>query len=140
MATESVRYLSYAEAVLIHFTVMQYYGETRYGIFSRELIESSLARPRQAAAYEDADIIRQVAHLCYGMIKNHPWVGGNKRTATMLVREFLRLNGYRYQAPARETVEMVLAVEADQLSRACKPRWSNSPASPRTWSKWMNRE
>ncbi len=114
MAIETVRYLSYAEAVLIHFTLMEFYGETRYGIFSRELLESALARPQQAADFEDADLKRQAAHLCFGLIKNHPWIGGNKRTATMLMREFLRLNGYRFQAPAREIITMVLAVEADR--------------------------
>ncbi|MFN0124219.1 MAG: type II toxin-antitoxin system death-on-curing family toxin [Blastocatellia bacterium] len=114
MATDSTRYLTYAETVLIHFTLMDYYGESRYGIFSRELIESALARPRQAAVYENAGIVRQAAHLCYGMIKNHPWIGGNKRTATMLMREFLRLNGHSFRATAASLVEMVLAVEADR--------------------------
>ncbi len=114
MAIEPVRYLTYQEAVLIHFILMRYLGETRYGIFSRDLVESALARPQHAASYENADIIRQASHLCFGLIKDHPWIGGNKRTATMLVREFLRLNGYRFQASSGETVKMVLAVEADQ--------------------------
>lgn len=95
MAIEEPRYLTYAEAVLIHFTLMEFYQETRYGVFSRDLVESALARPQQAATFENADLIRQAAHLCFGMIKNHPWVSGNKRTATMLMREFLRLNGCR---------------------------------------------
>lgn len=113
MAIEEPRYLTYAEAVLIHFTLMEFYQETRYGVFSRDLVESALARPQQAATFENADLIRQAAHLCFGMIKNHPWVSGNKRTATMLMREFLGLNGCRYQAPAAIVVAMVLAVEAD---------------------------
>jgi len=95
LAIEPVRSLSYAEAVLIHFTLMEYYSETRYGIFSRELVESALAHPRQAATYENADLFRQTAHLCFGLIKYHPRLGGNKRTAMLVTREFLRLNGYR---------------------------------------------
>ncbi|MGE0100821.1 MAG: hypothetical protein AB7H86_05725 [Blastocatellales bacterium] len=70
MATESVRYLTYQEAVLIHFTLMRYFGETRYGIFSRDLVESALARPQHAAMYENADLVRHAAHLCFGMIKD----------------------------------------------------------------------
>jgi death-on-curing protein len=46
------------------------------------LIESVLARPQQAAAYENADLIRQAATLYFGLVKNHPWVGGNKRTSS----------------------------------------------------------
>lgn len=83
-------------------------------MFARPLLESALARPRQAAAYENADLIRQAATLCYGLIKNHPWLGGNKRTATAIVNEFLKRNGFMLAASISETLELVLAVEADR--------------------------
>lgn len=114
MATEEIRYISYVEAVLLHIELMRLLGETRYGVFDRALVESSLARPKQAAEYEDADLIRQAATLCYGLIKNHPWVGGNKRTATALLDEFLYRNGIGLTADTDELVEMVLAIEADR--------------------------
>ena len=85
MATEPARYVTYAEAVLIHVVVMRYFGESHFGVDDRALIESALARPKHAAVYENADLIRQAATLCYGLIKNHPWVGGNKRTATAIM-------------------------------------------------------
>ncbi len=113
METEAIRYISYAEAVTIHFEIMVLFGEIRYGIAERTLIESALARPRQAAVYEDADIIRQAATLCFGLIKNHPWVGGNKRTATFIVEEFLFQNGREVVVERGETYQMVLAVEAN---------------------------
>lgn len=114
MAIDDARYISYADAVLIHVTTMRFMGETRYGVFDRALVESALARPRQAAEYEDADIIRQAATLVYGLIKNHPWVGGNKRTATTIMRVFLRLNHRRLVAPTDDQIKLVLAVEADR--------------------------
>jgi len=114
LATEEIRYISYVEAVLLHIELMRLLGETRYGVFDRALVESSLARPKQAAEYEDADLIRQAATLCYGLIKNHPWVGGNKRTATALLDEFLYRNGIGLTADTDELVEMVLAIEADR--------------------------
>jgi death-on-curing protein len=113
-ADEEAKYISYAEAVFLHIELMRLWGETHYGVFDRALIESALARPQQAAAYEGADLIRQAATLCYGLIKNHPWVGGNKRTATAIVDEFLYRNGLELAAPATELVELVLAVEADR--------------------------
>jgi death-on-curing protein len=88
--------------------------ERRYGVFDRALVESALARPQQAARYENADLIRQAATLCFGLIKNHPWVGGNKRTVTAVTDEFLYRNGYELRATVAETVEMVLAVESDR--------------------------
>jgi hypothetical protein len=66
LAISGTRYISYPEAVLIHMELMRLVGETRYGIFDRTLIESALARPRQAANYENADVLRQAATLWYG--------------------------------------------------------------------------
>ena len=113
MATEAIRYLSYSDAALIHILLMRLSGETQYGVFDRSLVESALARPEQAAAYENADLIRQAATLCFGLIKNHPWVGGNKRTATAITNEFLKLNGKRIAALTDEIIELVLGIEAD---------------------------
>ena len=114
MATEEVQYISYADAVYLHLELMRLMGETRCGVFDRTLVESALARPKQAAAYESADLIHQAATLCFGLIKDHPWVGGNKRTATALAVRFLRMNGMKLVAPTREIVDMVVAVEADR--------------------------
>ncbi len=95
MAIEETAYLSYEEAVLIHLSLMRALGESRYGVDFRDLVESALARPRNAAIYANANIIGQAATLLFGLIKNHPWLGGNKRTATTLLRRFLELNGYQ---------------------------------------------
>ena len=114
MATEGVVYLSFPEAVLIHIVLMRSLGETRYGVFDRSLIESALARPRQVATYGQADVHAQAASLLFGLIKNHPWVGGNKRTATALTQIFLRRNGYRIVATLNEVLELVHAVENDR--------------------------
>lgn len=111
MATEEIKYLSYPEAVLLHILLMRDWGETRYGVFDRALLESTLARAEQAVAYESADLVRQAATLCFGLIKNHPWVGGNKRTATALVDEFLFRNGLEITTSVHEVLELVTAVE-----------------------------
>lgn len=113
MATENFRYISYVEAVLIHFEVMRFFGEPRIGVFDHTLIESALARPRQAAIYENASIFRQAATLCFGLIKNHPWIGGNKRTATAITEAFLYRNGYIVSYAMTEIIELVLAIESD---------------------------
>lgn len=130
MATEETRYVSYLEAVFIHFELMRLMGETRYGVDDRTLIESALARPRHAAVYENADLIRQAATLCFGLIKNHPWMGGNKRTATTIMREFLRFNHYRLQATPADTLALALAVEADRWKLDEIEMWLRERASP----------
>ncbi len=72
MEIDDVVYLEFNEAVWLHFELMWDFGETHIGIDRRELIESALARPKQAAHYANADIVAQAATLCFGLIKNHP--------------------------------------------------------------------
>lgn len=113
MTADAVSYIDYIEAVDLHFALMKLWGETRYGVESRDLIESALARPKHSVVYENADIIRQAATLCFGLIKNHPWTGGNKRTASFIMEEFLFRNGFELTATSKDLYEMVLAVESD---------------------------
>lgn len=113
MATRTFIYLTYLDAVKNYFDLMRLYGEKRIGIFDKTLIESALARPKHSAIYENADIIRQAATLCFGLIKNHPWHGGNKRTATHLTQIFLELNGYQLNFELVEIIELSLNVESD---------------------------
>lgn len=125
-----MRYLTYPEAVGEHFALMWTHGETRYGVFDRSLIESALARPEQAAAYEDADLYAQAATLCYGLIKNHPWIGGNKRTATHLTDCFLQHNGYEILCTNDDLLELVYAIEADQWGLARITVWMQQHVQP----------
>jgi death on curing protein len=111
----ATKYIDFFDALIIHLRLMQRCGETRFGVDSRELIESALARPQQAANYENADIIRQAATLYFGLIKNHPWLVGNKRTATALVDEFLYRNDYEIKTTVSEVVELVLEIEAGRF-------------------------
>ena len=114
MTAENIVYLDFVEAVDLHFALMKTWGETRFGVESRDLIESALARPKHAAIYENADLIRQAATLVFGLIKNHPWTGGNKRTASFLMDEFLIRNNLELKALSKDLYEMSLAVEADK--------------------------
>jgi death on curing protein len=110
-----IEYLTYENVVFIHLDQMFTVGETRIGVFDRTLIESALARPQQSAAYENADIVRQAATLYLGFIKNHPWNGGNKRTASAIVAAFLMINEYEIQCEVPEIIELVLAIESDKF-------------------------
>ena len=114
MVTDEIVYLTFDDAVWLHFDLMGEWNEIRFGLDFRELLDSALARPKNEAFYQNADIVRQAASLCFGLIKNHPWKGGNKRTATYLMESFLDLNGYWIEYEVVEMVELVLAVEADK--------------------------
>ncbi len=125
-----MRYFSSAEAVAEHIELMRQLDEVRYGVFDRALIESALARPQQAAAYDQADLFAQAATLCYGLIKNHPWIGGNKRTATHLTDYFLKLNGYEIDCTKVEILALVLAIESDQWKMEEMTSWMRQHTKP----------
>lgn len=93
---------------------MRSWEEVRFGIDHKDLLESALNRPRHAASIENADLVRQAATLCYGLVKNHPWLGGNKRTATFLMEVFLETNGLELNVADAEIVSMVLDVESNE--------------------------
>jgi death on curing protein len=132
LAIEETLYLSYTEAVLLHIELMRFWGETRYGVFDRGVVESALARPQQAAAYEGADLIRQAATLCFGLIKDHPWVGGNKRTATAIIDEFLFRNGLELMAATQDQLEMVFKVESDRWEVNDVESWLHRHVTPKS--------
>ena len=113
MATEAIIYLEFDDAFWIHLDLMKDWKEIRFGVDHRSLVESALARPKHAAIYENADLIRQTASLVFGLIKNHPWTGGNKRTASFLMEDFLFRNGVELTATSKDLYEMSLAVESD---------------------------
>src|SRR5262249_60681265 len=104
------RYLTYVEAVVEHIELMRRLGEIRYGVFDRSLIESALARPQQAAAYENADLAAQAATLCFCLIKKHPWIRGNKLTATHLTDHFLKLNMMEIVSSTAITPDLVFVI------------------------------
>ena len=79
MATENFVYLTTPEAIKFHVLYMRRVGETRFGVFDRNLIESALARPNNAALYENADIIRQAVNSGFRSYQKSP-VGRRQQT------------------------------------------------------------
>ena len=79
MAIEDFVYLTVQEAVKFHVLYLRKLGETRFGVFDRNLIESALARPQHAATYENADLIRQASTLRFRLNQKSS-VGRRKQT------------------------------------------------------------
>lgn len=110
---------------------MRRVGETRFGVFDKALVESAINRPRHAAALEGADLLRQAATLLFGLIKNHPWEGGNKRTATFLMTVFLKRNGLKLKIRSDEIIDTCLKVERDEWSTDEIEAWLREVLGPR---------
>ncbi len=103
------------EALILHERLLVLYGGAA-GVRDAGLLQSALARPRQHAAYaEGADLIHLAALTTAGVVKNHPFVDGNKRTGFLLGVLFLELNGYRFTARQEEAANAILALAAGHL-------------------------
>ncbi len=94
------------------------------GVRSQDLLESALARPRQLYAYgENPDIVDLAAAYTFGIIRNHPFVDGNKRTGFLIGVLFIELNGYQFTASEEDATEAVFQLAAGKLSEAVFCRW-----------------
>ncbi|MBV9932554.1 MAG: type II toxin-antitoxin system death-on-curing family toxin [Alphaproteobacteria bacterium] len=93
------------------------------GLRDSGALESAMARPRNAAAYGSPDAAALAAAYAYGIARNHPFVDGNKRTATVVSESFLVLNGYGLTATDAEVVVAFLALAAGELSEEEMADW-----------------
>lgn len=111
-----MRYLTYGELIAFHAVLMRdKMHESYYGVLHEGLLKSALARPRNAAAYENADGLRQAAYLCHGLLTNHGFAQGNKRTAYLALEWFLAANALgTIETSDDELIAMCYAAENAQ--------------------------
>jgi death on curing protein len=96
------------------------------GLRDAGLLESALARPRQHYAYSSPDLIELAALYAAGLVRNHPFVDGNKRTGFAIGIVFLELNGFVFRATEEDATQAVLAVAAGELDEAGYAAWLRS--------------
>src|SRR6266571_4644208 len=104
------RWIDRRSLVLLHSETLAEHGG-RSGIVDEGRLDSALARPRQIFSYErKRDLARLAAAYAAGLVRNHPFVDGNKRAAFLAVGLFLGLNDFR------------LAADQVDAARACFAR------------------
>jgi len=86
------------------------------GLRDEGLLQSALARPQQFEAYGGTvDVVDLAAAYTAGVVKNHPFIDGNKRTGFVLGVLFLELNGARFTATEEAATQAVLDLAAGNL-------------------------
>jgi death-on-curing protein len=98
------------------------------GVRDPGLLSSALARPRNVYAYTrpTPDIATIAAAYAFGVIKNHPFVDGNKRTGYVLCRTFLQLNSFDIDATDVEKYQAVVAVADGSMNEEQFADWIRS--------------
>ena len=113
-----------------HDRLLAAHGGAR-GLRDPGLLESALARPRQHYAYGAPDIVELAAIYTSVIIRNHPFVDGNKRTGFATGIAFLLLNGFVFQASEEDATQAVFALSAGELDEAGYAAWLRSNAKPK---------
>lgn len=105
------RFLTVTEVLGIHADQIQRYGGSRI-IRDALLLSSAVAQPEATfeGRYLHHDLYERAAAYLFHIVKNHPFVDGNKRTGAASALVFLYLNGVRLAVEERLLVEMVSSV------------------------------
>lgn len=87
------------------------------------LLESALARPQNLHHYGEPDLAAMAAAYAFGIARNHPFIDGNKRTAWVAARLFLRLNESQLVFDKAEATVMMQHLAAGELAEDEVAAW-----------------
>jgi death on curing protein len=111
------------DAVALHDRLLALEGGAA-GLRDEGLLQSAPARPQQLRAYQaGADVIQMAAAYTAGIVRDHPFIDGNKRTGFVVGVLFLELNGYRFVASEEDAAEAVLSLAAGGLEQEAFAVW-----------------
>lgn len=115
----------------IHSRQLAEHGGTA-GVRDHGLLASALARPQNLLAYSEVepDLAALAASYASGIVQNHPFVDGNKRTAFVLCRTFLKLNGQDIEASQEEKYLTFRQLAEGRLGEEELAAWIRSRLGP----------
>jgi death-on-curing protein len=126
-----MRYLRLGEVLELHRRLIATSGGSP-GLRDLRLLEGSLSQLRQTFSGADLypTLIEKAAVLGFSLIKNHPFVDGNKRVGHAALEVMLMLNGYELTASKESTEAVVLAVASGMLDRQAWTEWGKEQIKP----------
>jgi death-on-curing protein len=119
-----MRYLTLSETLELYRQVMDQSGGA-IGILNLDALESALAQPRMTFGGEELypSIVEKASTLGFSLIKNHPFVDGNKRAGHAAMETFLVLNDHEIEASVDEEERVILKVASNEMTRAEFTDW-----------------
>ena len=116
--------LSKEQILMLHSQLIEATGESD-GISDEGMLESAISNPFQTFGGKELypSIQAKAAQLCYGLLKNHPMIDGNKRIGTHAMLVFLALNGYELQYTQTNLSDTILSVAAGKLDATDILKW-----------------
>lgn len=125
------RWISAAFALAVHDRQLAEHGGST-GVRDAGMLASALARPQQLLAYggPDVDIPALAAAYAYGIARNHPFVDGNKRTAYVVCRAFMTLNGWDFVDQLADRYPVFLGLAAGEVDEDELAAWLRERVRP----------
>ena len=120
--TPEPEWLSRDVVLTIHSQQIALYGGAS-GVRDGGLLDTALARPRNLRAYGSASLVELGAAYAVGIVRNHAFVDGNKRTAFLAMYTFLVRNGLEVIASEAEVATAMLELAGGSLDEPSFVRW-----------------
>ncbi|MCK5720160.1 MAG: type II toxin-antitoxin system death-on-curing family toxin [Thiomargarita sp.] len=119
-----MRLLTLEQILILHQRIIEQSGGSM-GIRDQSMLESAVAQPYMSYGGHDLypTLIEKVAALGFSLIKNHPFVDGNKRIGHAAIEVTLLMNGYEIQADIDVQESVILAVAASKIGRESFLEW-----------------
>jgi death-on-curing protein len=94
------------------------------GIRDENLLESALARPKHLFTYRrPVSLPRLAAAYAFGIVRNHPFIDGNKRTGLIVAFTFLELNGLEVHAAEEDAYQIFMRLASGKLTEPALTKW-----------------
>ena len=117
-----IRWLSVREVYAFHDLALSEHGGMP-GLRDAGLLESAVLRPKTAYEYGTSDLAELAAKLAFGLVSNHAFFDGNKRTALLASLTFLRLNGKKFTASESEIAALLIDTANHEFSEKELIHW-----------------
>jgi death-on-curing protein len=118
-----------ATTLAIHDMMMAEHGGLA-GVRDEGMLESALGRPENLFHYGTPTLPEMAAAYAFGIIRNHPFNDGNKRTGFLVAATFLEVNGLNFFATEESVVVSTLALAAQEWDEAAYARWLSENSAP----------
>lgn len=121
--SEKLVWIDERDALALHDHLLALDGGAD-GVRDEGLLSSALARPQQIIAYGDRPgVVELAAAYTFAILRNHPFIDGNKRTGFVVGALFLELNGYRLIASEEDATQAVMGLAAGTLDEPAFVAW-----------------
>ncbi|MCA9103491.1 MAG: type II toxin-antitoxin system death-on-curing family toxin [Planctomycetales bacterium] len=113
-----MRYLTLAEVLDLHYRLIEQSGGA-HGVRDLGTVTSSVAQPQMSFGGKELypSIVAKATALCFSLVRNHPFVDGNKRIGHAAMETFLFLNGWELSAGVDDAENVIVKLAAGDVSR-----------------------